>query len=92
LNTFTASLRFDEGKKAIIFLLKDFLYQGEVSCPPEEYHALNQGCRSGSGSVSGSGLDPDSIESVDPDPDSESGYRRAKITHKSRKKFKKFMF
>ncbi len=31
--------------------------------------------------------DPDSIRSVDPDPDpySESGSRRAKITHKSRK-------
>jgi hypothetical protein len=29
------------------------------------------GC--GSISVSGSGLDPDSIRSVDPDPDSESG-------------------
>jgi hypothetical protein len=43
-----------------------------------------QGC----GSVSGSGLDPDSIESVDPDPvpDSESGSgsSRAKRTHKSR--------
>jgi hypothetical protein len=38
---------------------------------------------------SGSGLDPDSIGSVDPDPDSESGSRRAKITHKSRKKIVK---
>jgi hypothetical protein len=28
---------------------------------------------------------------VDPDPDSESGSRRAKITHKSRKKFKNFL-
>jgi hypothetical protein len=36
---------------------------------------------------SGSGLDPDSIGPVDPDPD--SGSRRAKITHKSRKKFVK---
>jgi hypothetical protein len=35
--------------------------------------SFNQGC----GSVSGSGLDPDSIGSVDPDPDSESGSRRA---------------
>jgi hypothetical protein len=43
----------------------------------------HQGC--------GSGLDPDSIGSVDPDPDSESrsgcGSRRAKMTHKSRKFF-----
>jgi hypothetical protein len=33
--------------------------------------------------------DPDSIGSVDPDSDSESGSgsRRAKMTHKSRKKF-----
>ncbi len=37
---------------------------------------------------------PDSIGSVDPDPYSESGSgsRRAKMTNKSRKKFKKFMF
>ncbi len=50
------------------------------------------GC--GSGSVSGSGLDPDSIGSVDPDPYSESGSgsRRAKMTHKSRNFFEKFMF
>jgi hypothetical protein len=31
-------------------------------------------------------LDPDSIRSVDPDPESGSGSRRAKMTHKSRKK------
>jgi hypothetical protein len=32
-------------------------------------------------------VDPNSIGSVDPDPDSESGsgYKRAKMTHKSRK-------
>ncbi len=43
---------------------------------------------------SGSGLDSDSIRSVDPDPYSESGSgsRRAKITHKSRKKSRNFMF
>jgi hypothetical protein len=35
----------------------------------------------------GSGLDPDSIGPVDPDP--ESGSRRAKMTCKSRKKFVK---
>jgi hypothetical protein len=36
---------------------------------------------------SGFGLDPDSIRSVDPylDPESGSGSRRAKMTHKSRK-------
>jgi hypothetical protein len=35
--------------------------------------------------------DPDSIGSVDPDSDLESGSgsRRAKMTHKNRKKFKK---
>jgi hypothetical protein len=42
----------------------------------------------------GSGSDPDSIRSVDsgPDPNSESGSgsRRAKMTHKSRQKIKKF--
>jgi hypothetical protein len=37
----------------------------------------------------GSGFDPDLIGPVDPDPDSESGSRRAKMTHKSRKKFVK---
>jgi hypothetical protein len=41
---------------------------------------------------SGSELDPDSIRSVDPDMDSESGSRRAKITHKNRKKVRNFMF
>ncbi len=42
---------------------------------------------------SGSVLDPDSIRSVDPDPYSESGSgsRRAKMTHKSRKKLRNFM-
>jgi hypothetical protein len=43
----------------------------------------------GSGSVSG--LDPDSIGSVDPDSESGSGPRRAKMTHKSRNFFFKFM-
>ncbi len=39
---------------------------------------------------SGSGCDPDSIRSVDPDPylESGSGSRRAQMTHKSRKKFR----
>jgi hypothetical protein len=37
-------------------------------------------------------LDPDSIGSVDPDSESGSGSRRAKMTHKSRKKYKNFMF
>jgi hypothetical protein len=42
-------------------------------------YSLKQGCGSESG------LDPDSIGSVDPDPDSGSGSMRAKMTHKSRK-------
>jgi hypothetical protein len=48
-------------------------------------HGDQQGFGSKSGSRSG--LDPDSIRSVDPDPYSESGSgsRRAKMTHKSRK-------
>ncbi len=43
---------------------------------------------------SGSGLNPDSIRSVHPDPGpySESGSRRAKMTHKSTKKLRNFMF
>jgi hypothetical protein len=43
--------------------------------------SLNQGCGSRSG------LDPDSIGSVNPDSESGSGSRRTKMTHKSRKKF-----
>ncbi len=50
----------------------------------------------GFGSRSGSVLDPDSIRSVEPDPYPESrsgsGSRRAKMTHKSRKKFGNFIF
>ncbi len=42
------------------------------------------------GCGSGSQLDPDSIESVDPDSESGSEFRRAKVTHKSRRK--NFMF
>jgi hypothetical protein len=47
-------------------------------------HDQNQGCGFESE------LDPDSIWSVDPEPDpySESGSRRAKMTHKSRNFFK----
>jgi hypothetical protein len=37
-----------------------------------------------------SGLNPDSISSLD--PDSESGSRRAKMTHKNRKKLRNCMF
>jgi hypothetical protein len=51
---------------------------------------LTNSCAQGFGSGSGSGLDPYSIGPVDPDPDpyseSGSGSRRAKMTHKSRKK------
>jgi hypothetical protein len=49
-------------------------------------NTLNQGWRSGSG------LDPDSIGSVDPDSESGSGSKRAKMTHKSRIFFFNFMF
>jgi hypothetical protein len=42
---------------------------------------------SNQGFGSGSGLDPDSIGPVDPESESGSGSRRAKMTHKSRKKF-----
>ncbi len=35
--------------------------------------------------------DPDSIRSVDPDPDLDSGSGRAKMTHKNRKKLGNFM-
>jgi hypothetical protein len=52
------------------------------------------GCGQCFGSGSVSVLDPDSIGSVDPDPCSESvsRFRRAKMTHKSRKKLRNFMF
>ncbi len=46
-------------------------------------------CRFFQGCGSGSVLDPYSIGSVDPDPYSESGSRRAKMTQKSRKKLVK---
>jgi hypothetical protein len=36
----------------------------------------------------GTRLDPDSIRSVDPDPDSKSGSRRANMTHKKSKKLR----
>ncbi len=65
---------------------------------PEPYSKLNKISSKKArnfmqGFGSGSGLDSDSIGPVDPDPDSESGSgsgsRRAKMTHKSRKKFVK---
>jgi hypothetical protein len=37
-------------------------------------------------------MDPDSNRSEYPYPDSESGYRRAKMTHKNRIFFRNFMF
>jgi hypothetical protein len=46
----------------------------------------------GSGSILFPILIPDSIRSVDPDPYSESGSRRAKMTQKSRKKLRNSMF
>ncbi len=51
--------------------------------PKEIFRGHSQGCGSGSQ------LDPDSIASVDPDPYSESGYRRANDPQKQ-KKFQKF--
>ncbi len=53
----------------------------------------DQGFRTGFRIRIGSGLDPYSIGPVNPDPDSESGSgsRRAKMTHKSRKNLEKFM-
>jgi hypothetical protein len=61
----------------------------KLTCPISRNYCCDQGCGAGSGSV----LDPYSIGSVDPDPDpysefgSGSGSRRAKMTHKSRKKW-----
>jgi hypothetical protein len=38
---FTSLLEFVAGQKSnLFFSWKDFLYQGELSCPPEENHAL----------------------------------------------------
>jgi hypothetical protein len=36
--------------------------------------------------------DPNSVRPLDPDPDSRSGSRTAKMTHKNRKKVDKFHF
>ncbi len=57
--------------------------------PSQSLHTASQSAKQGCGS--GSGLDPYSIGLVDPDPYSESGSgsRRAKMTHKRRKKFVK---
>jgi hypothetical protein len=44
------------------------------------------------GCGSGSGLDPDSFRSVDPDSESGSRSRRSKMTHKSRKIFNSSCF
>ncbi len=52
--------------------------------PDPRIHTSDQGC--------GSRLDPDSIGSVDPDSEYGSGSRRAKMAHKSRNFFYKFMF
>jgi hypothetical protein len=56
--------------------------------PAHKRRHFNQGC----GSESGSGLDPDSIGSVDPDSESGSGSRRGEMAHKSRKNFKSSCF
>ncbi len=42
--------------------------------------------------ITSSVSDPDSIRSVDPDPDSEFGSRRANMPHKNREKLRIFMF
>jgi hypothetical protein len=77
LPTLSTSLR-------IVTVLKK-IYDGEPNLTFFSNNTIPQGC--------GSGLDPDSIRSVDPDPNSESGSgsRRAKMTHKSRIFFLKFM-
>ncbi len=80
------------------------LLAGLPACPPPPRRAglsarwrdkeLGRKHTSKQGFGSGSGLDPDSIRPMDPDPYSESGSgsRRAKMTHKSRKKLRNFMF
>ena len=68
-----------------ICILVQHLYALRM-CFQHKYRCFRQGCGSGSQ------LDPDSIGPVDPDPYSESGSRRAKITHKSRNFFLKFKF
>jgi hypothetical protein len=58
----------------------------------EEIEGKKQCC--GSGIVSGSGLDLDSMGSLDPYPDSQSGSRskRAIMPHKNRKKLINLIF
>jgi hypothetical protein len=61
-----------------------FGFKGIVSY---EEDIFTKACSLNQGFVSGSGLAPDSIKSVDPDPYSESGSgsRRANMNHKSTK-------
>jgi hypothetical protein len=56
----------------------------------QKYQRANRVIHNWSGSVVDPG--PDSLESLDPDPDYESGSRRAKMTPKNRKKVNKFHF
>jgi hypothetical protein len=61
---------------------------GAPGCPPPEYSRLSSEKRNKyifQGFGCETGLDPDSIRSVDLDPYSKSGSRRAKMTHKSGK-------
>ncbi len=62
--------------------------------PTLRQHHSRQAVLVGKASLSYSVSDSDSVRSVDPYPDSEpgSGSSRAKLTHKSRKKFIFFMF
>jgi hypothetical protein len=66
-------------------MAKDYKAGTKIPTRPTTVYlrSINQGFGSGSG------LDPYSIGPVDPDPESGSGSRRAKMTHKSRKKFEK---
>ncbi len=67
------TLLYEHGN--LLAQLPHLLLERQINQP----HAHIQGC--------GSGSDPDSIGSVDPDSESGSGSRRAKMTHKIRKFF-----
>ena len=83
-------LRGTEEAMPVVMLghrVRDIAEQGRrFAIPTHNGWRRNQGC--GSGSV----LDLDAIGSVDPDSESGSGSRRAKMTHKSRNFFKSSCF
>jgi hypothetical protein len=66
-------------------VFKHGVFKHEV--PDALAYFLKIGLGAYQGFGSGSGLDPYSIGPVDPDPESGSGSRRAKMTHKSIKIF-----